>query len=372
MREKHRLAVRAGRLAKKTGNTNEAPAPLPVENMAPAPLPVENEAPAPLPVGNETPAPLPVENEAPAPLPVENMAPAPPPVEDGVQTKKHVCGTCGTGFAQRSHLKRHFEVKHTDQTTLQAVAKRQKLKESDKKAKRERRVDNPILREKHRLESQAHRLATKVGNTNEAPAPLPIGDEASAPLPVAGKAPAPLPVADEAPGTTLQTVTKRQKVRKSGTKSFHRHHHHHHHHHHHPADEAPAPLPVTIADEAPAPLTIANEAPAPVAVAGRGGGGGADGGRAEAEQKAPTEKNGRWVWVEGDVAATLDPPSTASATVACGGGGGGGADAPVSVVVAVVAPPPPAAVMVPSKRKKPVTVLPTLEYMMWVGRGGGE
>ena len=112
--------------------------------------------------------------------------------------------------------------------------------------------------------------------------------------------------------------------------------------------------------KAPAPLTVADEAPAPVTVAGSGGG--AD----EADKKAHTEKNGRWVLVKGDVADTLEPPSTASATVA-GGGGGGGADAPVRVGVAVVAPPP-AAVMVPSKNKKNVTVLPTLEDMMRWGR----
>jgi len=92
----------------------------------------------------------------------------------------NICGTCGAGFAQRSHLNRHFERKHTDQTTPQAVAKRQKVREIDRKDKRERRVDNPILREKHRLESQVGRLVKKVGHTNEAPAPLPVVDGAAA------------------------------------------------------------------------------------------------------------------------------------------------------------------------------------------------
>lgn len=86
--------------------------------------------------------------------------------------KKHVCGTCSVGFGQRSHLNRHFETKHTDQSTPQAVAKRQKLKDSDKKAKRERTVNNPIMREKLRLKSQAERLAKKVNGANDASAPV--------------------------------------------------------------------------------------------------------------------------------------------------------------------------------------------------------
>jgi hypothetical protein len=247
--------------------------------------------------------------------------------------EKKVCGTCGSEFTKQSNLNRHKETKHTDQSTPEAVAKRFKLNEYRKNTRCERRANDPVYREKEKQISQTNRMNKKAcqvaedgGHTGGVSNDVKAKDES---ISVEAEADKKDGVEKKGDGMWIPTDVVRTLHPTANVISFF---------------TAPAPLPVTVA--------------------GSGGGGGAN----EAEKKAPTEKNGRWVWVEGDVADTLEPPSTASASATvAGGGGGGGADAPVRVGVAVVAPPP-AAVMVPFKRKRPVTVLPTLEDMMRWGR----
>ena len=87
-------------------------------------------------------------------------------------------------------------IKTTVLNTTEAVAKRQKHNECTNKTSIECRANDPIFREKLRVEAQTRRLAVKVGGMNGASAPMPVVDEAPAPLTIADTAPAPLTVKD--------------------------------------------------------------------------------------------------------------------------------------------------------------------------------
>jgi len=240
--------------------------------------------------------------------------------------RTRICGTCGRGFAQQGNLDRHFERQHTDQTTLEALTKRQNLREYARNYNRKRRG----------------KASAPVAATNEAPAPVAV--ENKTPAPVAPQALVQwLPHNLEALSRRISDLENKFDIApdewrsgsgRSGHDSF----------------EAPslrtsyienkrylnAKHMSTSAEDDVGKKAVEKgevvkkvEAPAPVTVAGSGGGGGGSGGGGSG-----------------------------------GGGGGGRAYAPERF--GVTAPPPsrPAAVMVMSKDNTPVWVLPTQDDVM--------
>jgi hypothetical protein len=72
-----------------------------------------------------------------------------------------VCGTCGKTFTRERNLRRHEETQHPDQNTPEAAVKRLKDTTSCNTRRRERRVDDPVYREKQRQKSQTNRMNKK-------------------------------------------------------------------------------------------------------------------------------------------------------------------------------------------------------------------
>jgi len=75
--------------------------------------------------------------------------------------EKNVCGTCGKKFTRQRNLRRHEETQHPDQKTPETIAKRLKRTTSCNTRRCERRVDDPIYREKQRQISQTNRMNKK-------------------------------------------------------------------------------------------------------------------------------------------------------------------------------------------------------------------
>ena len=75
--------------------------------------------------------------------------------------EKNVCGTCGKTFTRERNLRRHEETQHPDQNTPEAAVKRLKDTTSCNTRRRERRVDDPVYREKQRQKSQTNRMNKK-------------------------------------------------------------------------------------------------------------------------------------------------------------------------------------------------------------------
>jgi hypothetical protein len=83
------------------------------------------------------------------------------------QKKNVYCGTCDKQFANQANLNRHEELKHTDQNTPEAVAKCLQLKEYRKINRRERRVNDPVYREKVQQTNRAYKLKIKTRGAAE-------------------------------------------------------------------------------------------------------------------------------------------------------------------------------------------------------------
>ena len=88
------------------------------------------------------------------------------PVESS-QTK-NVCGTCGVNFTRQRNLRNHEESKHPGPNTSEAAAKHLNRTTVCNTKRRERRVNDPVYREKKRQLSETNRAKKKARVVDEA------------------------------------------------------------------------------------------------------------------------------------------------------------------------------------------------------------
>jgi hypothetical protein len=82
-------------------------------------------------------------------------------MDGSVVQDKNVCGTCGVKFTRHRNLRRHEETQHSDDQNPEAVVENQKRQEAINTRIRNRRIDDPVFREKLRYQSQMNRINKK-------------------------------------------------------------------------------------------------------------------------------------------------------------------------------------------------------------------
>jgi hypothetical protein len=82
-------------------------------------------------------------------------------MDGSVVQDKNVCGTCGVKFTRHRNLRRHEETQHPDDQNPEAVVENQKRQEGINTRIRNRRIDDPVFREKLRYQSQMNRINKK-------------------------------------------------------------------------------------------------------------------------------------------------------------------------------------------------------------------